>query len=149
MLKLAELTITIDKPVSDIYAYMINHENYIHWYPEVISVTPANGLPTGTPGKRYQEKLRISKKRQTGFIVEVKEAEINKSYAFEADWKPLQTRMEVYFKALSEAQTQVSLCFFSRNKSVLVFLLANLLVKRLIRKQTIEGLNRLKDILEA
>lgn len=148
MLQLTTLEIIIRSPVSAVYSYMIDHTNYKNWYPQIISVTPTDNLPTGVPGKSYLEKIRISKSRCTEFIVEIKEATTDKAYAMEAEWQPLMTRLEVDFTTLSRNETRINLSFFSRSQNFWIRLLARTIIKRLLQRQTATGLNNLKAILE-
>lgn len=51
-----ENTITIDRPIEDVFAYLADGLNNPRWRPSVLSIEPASG--SGGLGSRYRQKMR-------------------------------------------------------------------------------------------
>jgi uncharacterized protein YndB with AHSA1/START domain len=52
----AENSITIDRPIEDVFAYLADGTNNPRWRPGVLSIEPASG--SGGTGTTYRQKLR-------------------------------------------------------------------------------------------
>ncbi|MGH1349212.1 MAG: SRPBCC family protein [Methyloligellaceae bacterium] len=148
-MRLAHHTIIIRAPVSEVFDYLINHENYVNWYPNVVSVVSINELLHGTPGKEYREIIKVPVSREADLIIKVIECEENERFVTESNWSPLFPRMEVVFTRLSHNETSLTWSLFSRNGNFLSAFLIRLLLKRTINKSSYSGLQKLKAILES
>lgn len=142
-------TVSINCPISEVFEFVSNHENYIKWYPGVVAVTSTNGLAPGTVGKVYNEILQLPSGRRSAFDIEVVEARAPELFATEGTLAPLRPRLEMRLTAKAATVTALNLRFFSRNQSLLGRLLIGALAPRAIRPQTQAGLAKLKSILEA
>lgn len=146
---LVDETVSINCPISEVFEFVSNHENYIKWYPGVVAVTSTDGLAPGTAGKVYNEILRLPSGRQRAFDIEVVETRAPELFATEGTLAPLHPRMEMRLTAKSATVTALNLRFFSRNQSLVGRLLIGALAPRAVRPQTRAGLAKLKSILEA
>jgi uncharacterized protein YndB with AHSA1/START domain len=145
---LADETVSIASPISTVFAFLSNHENYSRWYPGAMAVTSVDGLPAGTVGKVYEETLRLPSGRDRVFDIQVVESRAPDLFMTEGTLAPLHPRMEMRLTAKSADETLLNLKFFSRNQSTLARLLVGALVKRVVRRQSRAGLRRLKSLLE-
>lgn len=145
---LADETLSIANPISTVFAFLSNHENYIRWYPGVVSVTAADRLPPGTVGKVYNETLRLPSGRPRAFEITVVESRAPELFMTEGTLAPVHPRMEMRLTAKSAHETTLSLKFFSRNQSALGRLLIRALVRGAVRRQSRVGLLKLKSLLE-
>ncbi|CAN7590046.1 SRPBCC family protein [Caulobacter sp. LjRoot300] len=145
---LADETLSIAGPISNVFAFLSNHENYIRWYPGVVAVTSADGLPHGTVGKVYQETLRLPSGRNRVFDIKVVESRTPDLFMTEGTLAPLHPRMEMRLTAKSAHETVLSLKFFSRNQSAMGRFLIGALVRGVVRRQSLAGLRKLKSLLE-
>jgi hypothetical protein len=145
---LADEIVSIANPISTVFAFLSNHENYSRWYPGALAVTSSDGLPPGTVGKVYQETLRLPSGRERVFDVKVVDSQAPDLFMTEGTLAPLHPRMEMRLTAMSAAETVLNLKFFSRNQSVLGQFLIGALVRRVVQRQSQAGLRRLKSLLE-
>ena len=146
---LIDETVSIDRPVSHVFGFVSDHENYIRWYPGVVAVTSADGLAPGAVGKVYNEILRLPSGRRRAFDIKVVESRTPEFFATEGTLAPLHPRMEMRLTAKSEIETALNLRFFSRNQSAAGRLLIGALAPRAIRPQALAALAKLKSILNA
>lgn len=145
---LIDETMSINCPISKVFEFVSNHENYIRWYPHVVAVTSSDGLAPGTVGKVYNEILRLPSGRRRAFDIQVVETRAPELFATEGTLAPLNPRMEVRLTAKSGTETALNLRFFSRNQSAIGRLLIGALAPRAMRPQTQAALAKLKSILE-
>ena len=145
---LADETVSIASPISNVFAFLSNHENYIRWYPGVMAVTSVDGLPQGTVGKVYKETLRLPSGRHRAFDIKVVESRTPDLFVTEGTLAPLHPRMEMRLTAKSAHETVLNLKFFSRNQSIMGRFLIGALVRRIVRRQSQVGLRKLKSLLE-
>lgn len=145
---LADETLSIASSISNVFAFVSNHENYVRWYPGVIVVTSADGLPPGTVGKVYDETLRLPSGRHRAFDIEVVESRPPDLFVTEGALAPIHPRMEMRLTAKSANETILNLKFYSRSRSALGRFLVRALVRRAVQRQSRAGLPRLKALLE-
>lgn len=145
---LADETVTIAGPISTVFDFLSNHENYVRWYPGAVSVTSSDGLPPGTVGKVYSETLRLPSGRNQDFGITVVECQAPHLFRTEGSLAPVYPSMEMRLTAASPTKTVLNLKFFSRSQSSLVRLAIRLLVRASVRRQTRAGLARLKALFD-
>ena len=145
---LVDETLVINRPISEVFAFVSDHENYVRWYADAEAVTSTDGLPPGTVGKIYSETLRLPTGRRRVFDIRVMDVQAPGLFATEAAFSPLHPRMEMRLTAKSKAETELNLRFFSRNQSALGRLLIGALIPRTMRKQMRSALLKLKSILD-
>ncbi len=145
---LADETLSIRRPVAEVFAFLSDHENYVRWYPGVVSVTSADRLPAGMAGKRYRETLRLPSGRQRAFDIDVIESRPPELFITEGTLAPIFPRMEIRLGASSAEETVLHLTFLSRQRSAVGRLLIRALVRRAVQRQTRRGLAKLKLLLE-
>jgi hypothetical protein len=145
---LADETVSIASPISTVFAFLSNHENYRRWYPGVLAVTSADGLPSETVGKVYQETLRLPSGRHRIFDIRVVESRAPALFMTEGALAPLHPRMEMRLTARSPQDTVLNVKFFSRSQSLLGRFVIGALVRRVVRRQSQAGLRKLKALLE-
>lgn len=144
---LADQTIDIPCPAGEVFAFISNHENYPRWYPGALSVTALDNLPPGALGKAYEETLALPSGRVTAFKIRTVKVQAPELLITEGELSPLFPRMKIRLTAKSPQVTEVRLKFLSRGHSPIARLLARLLVRRIVHRQTRVGLSRLRAIL--
>jgi len=147
-IRLVDEVASIDRPISEVFEFVSDHQNYIRWYPGVVAVTSSDGLAPGSVGKVYNEILALPSGRRRAFDIEVVETRAPELFATEGTLAPLHPRMEMRLTATSAYATTLNLRFFSRNRSPIGRLLIGALAPRAIRPATRAGLAKLKSILE-
>lgn len=147
-LPLVDETLSIISPISDVFAFLSNHENYIRWYPGVVAVRSVDRLSPGTVGKLYSETLRLPSGRQRTFDIKVIESRTPELFITEGTLAPIFPRMEIRLAVKSAEETVLNLKFFSRHQSALGRLMIRTFVSRAVQRQTRRGLSRLKPLLE-
>ena len=148
-LVLSDQTVSIDRPISKVFEFVSNHENYVRWFPGVVSVISSDGLTPGTMEKVYSEVLRLPSGRQRAFDIRVVEARAPTFFATEGTLAPLHPRMEIRLTSSSETETLLNLRFYSRNRSAVGRLLVGMLAPPAIQSRGRAALAKLKLILEA
>ena len=146
---LADHTISIERPIHDVFDYVANHENYADWFPGVIGIVSGNELPHGSIGKTYLERIKMPTGRARLIEISVVESESPVLFATEGYFPPLHPRMEVHFKRLSENCTEVRWMFSSRSESTLGRLLVRMLIRRDLLQRSTQGMASLKRALES
>jgi hypothetical protein len=146
---LVDETIRVRRPLSAVFAYICNHENYAQWFPEVDTIVSGNDLPHGTVGKQYREAVKVQRDRTANMTITVVASIPNEFFATEGDFVPLLPSMEVRFTPVSSEETQVQWRFLSRNRSLITRFAITLIAKRGLQRRSKIGLQRLKKILEA
>jgi hypothetical protein len=145
---LAESTARIACPVSVAYQYTTNLERFGEWFPGVVAIESANGLPHGESGKEYLETVSVPLRGQRKIRLVVKEAERDASLVTEGAFPPLLPRMHIRFKALTNDSCQVQWQMFSRNEGLLARLTIIPLARGVMRRRAAVGLEALKKKLE-
>lgn len=145
---LVDETIQVRRPVSEVFAYISNHENYAQWYPEVDAIVSGNQLLHGTVGKQYLEDVQDQRGRTVNMKITVVDSIPNEFFATEGNFVPLLPRMEVRFTRVSDDETNVQWKFLSRNPSVVTRFVISLIAKRGLQRRSKLGLQRLTEILE-
>jgi hypothetical protein len=147
-LTLLNRTLTINRPVKEVFDFVSNHENYANWYPGVVSVRSSTDLPHGVVGKRYEEILRMPTGRNQKIPIRVVEAKSPTSFVTEGEFSPLHPRMSFSLSADSTATTQIHWMFESRSQSLFGRFIVNKLFRPIMSKQSNVAAERLKSILE-
>ena len=145
---LVEQSVLIARPIGDVFDVVSNHENYRRWFPNVVSITTADGLPHGVVGKIYQERIRLPNGRPKDIAIRVVESQSPHSFATEGDVAVLQPRMEISLAVVSSAQTRLDLSFYSRNPSSLGRIVVAVLMKGALAKSFGRGLEQLRTLLD-
>lgn len=147
-LNLVDETLSIAAPISRVFAFLANHENYVLWFPKVISIISANQLPHGTVGKIYEEAIRLPGGRDKMITITVVESRSPELFVTEGDLAPLHPRMEVHLLAKSDDETSVNWKFYSRSQSMVGRALIRMLIQKPLQRDSKTGLARMKAILE-
>lgn len=114
MILLAQVDEMIQCPVSRLYPFVTNMENYKNWFPGVIDIVSGNALAHGQVGKEYVETLDLTTGRRTLRIV-VRQVEPNQIFITESDLEPVLPRMEMRFRDGLPEGCQFNLSYYSRN----------------------------------
>lgn len=147
-LTLVDATIPIKAPAQKVFEFLANHENYISWFPGVVTLSSANDLPHGSIGKLYHETLRLPTGRLRHITIKVVESDAPTYFAMEGDFAPLHPRTEITLFAKSPEETVLRWHFQSRSQSLAGRFLIKALVKKAVKKQSEIGLQKLVSILE-
>lgn len=145
---LADHTITIERPIEDVFEYIANHENYTAWFPGAVSVVSSNDKPHGSVGKVYTEQVKLPSGRLTEMEIPVVESIRPTLFTTEGHFPPLHPRMEVRLGKLGQNRTKLRWIFSSRNQSILGRIFVRALAKRNLVRRSTEGMANLKLIIE-
>ena len=145
---LVDATLTIDRPILEVFDFLSNHENYALWFPDVVSITSVNDLPHGSVGKVYSELLKLPAGRSRNITIEVVESRSPAVFITEGNFPPLHPRMEVRLFEKSARESILNWKFYSRSQSAFGRLIVGALIKKSVVKQSERGLKRLKIFLE-
>ena len=145
---LAEATIKINKPVSVVFDYVSNMENFSEWFPGVISIESENEYLHGQIGKEYLERVKIPLRGVRKIKLTVKEASINRKFVTQGAFAPLLPRMEISLTEDSHATSVVNWRLYSRNNNFIAKLILLPLVSIVMRKRAAKGVGILKVVLE-
>ena len=77
----AERTITIQRAVGDVFAFVANHDNDTEWRPGVVEMRKASGEGVG---ERWYQRVKGSVGREIPADIEVTQLEPNRMLAFRA-----------------------------------------------------------------
>jgi uncharacterized protein YndB with AHSA1/START domain len=75
----AERTVTIQKPVADVFAFVANHDNDAQWRPGVVEMRKSSGEGVG---ERWYQRVKGPGGRQVPADIEVTQLEPNRLLAF-------------------------------------------------------------------
>jgi len=145
---LVDETLTINRPVIEVFDFLSNHENYALWFPDVVSIVSVNDLPHGSVGKVYSELLKLPAGRTRHITINVVESQSPAVLVTEGNFPPLHPRMEVRLFEKSAQESILNWKFYSRSQSAFGRLIVGALIKKSVAKQSQRGLKRLKNLLE-
>ncbi|GAB3541658.1 hypothetical protein GCM10027343_12460 [Noviherbaspirillum agri] len=145
---LAEESIHIKRPASDVFNYVTDMERFGEWFPGVLSIESANQHQHGQVGKEYLETVSIPLRGERKIKLVVREAEAGRRFVTEGKLSPLMPRMEVTFSPVAVASCQLTWRMYSRNNGGFVRLALLPLARRVMRKRAAAGVKRLKRHLE-
>lgn len=145
---LVDESLLIHGPISQVFAFLANHENYALWYPKVISIESANQLPHGTVGKIYKEAIRLPTGRIQMINITVVESRSPELFVTEGDFAPLHPRMEIQLMEKSANETLLNWRFYSRSQSMIGRLLIRMFLKKALEHNSKTGLARMKALVE-
>lgn len=146
---LVDESLLILSPISTVFDFLANHENYALWYPKVISIKSANQLPHGAVGKIYKEAIRLPTGRIQSINITTVESRSPELFVTEGDFAPLHPRMEVHLVKKSASETLLNWRFYSRSQSMIGRLLIRILVKKTLQRDSKTGLARMKALVES
>ena len=144
---LVDATLTINRPVIEVFDFLSNHENYALWFPDVVSIVSVNDLPHGSVGKVYSEVIKLPTGRRH-ITIDVVESRSPAVFVTEGNFPPLHPRMEVRLFEKSARESILNWKFYSRSQSAFGRLIVAALMKKSVAKQSARGLKRLKNLLE-
>jgi hypothetical protein len=144
---LVDATLTINRPIIEVFDFLSNHENYALWFPDVVSIVSVNDLPHGSVGKVYREVLKLPTGRRH-ITIDVVESRSPAVFVTEGNFPPLHPRMEVRLSEKSARESILNWKFYSRSQSAFGRLIVAALMKKSVARQSARGLKRLKTLLE-
>jgi hypothetical protein len=147
---LAEQSVDIARPLATVYRDATNLEHFGEWFPGVIAVVSANGLPHATVGKEYRETVEVPGRGRVDVRIRVCEARQDAWLATEGDLLPLLPRMEMQVEPLAPQNCRLTWRMWSRHpgddEAVRTALWPA--ASRLLSQRAVDGLARLKQRLE-
>lgn len=146
---LSEQKVDISCPVERVYAYATNLERFAEWFPAVLSVVSVNDQAHAEPGKEYLETVKDRNGVERKIKLQVKEARRNALFVSEGEYPPLMPRMEIVFESSDERKCSVTWRMYSRNRSLFARFTWLPLARRIIARRAADGVNRLREKLEA
>ena len=140
-----EVSIVINRPVADVFAFVANFENHPKWETNFLEVKRASPDPIGA-GTIYECALKLPGQRaQSRF--EITEYELNRKIAFRAD-QPAQARPagSMTFESVAGG---TKLTVLPRPEMGGLFKLLEPLMAGYIKQNNVDHLRQLKALLEA
>jgi uncharacterized membrane protein len=101
-----EQTVTIQRPLEEVYAYMSDAEHEAEWRTNVIEMTHVSGPRTGA-GATYRQVVKGPFGRGLPADMRFTEAEPNERLAFETLTGPMRPNGEITFSPAGEGQTKL------------------------------------------
>ncbi len=146
-IELTDARIQIDRPANEVFSYVSDLENFMHWFPEVRTLKASNALPPDAVGRRYLEQVAIPGRGVIAVNIEVVHCG-DHSLVTEGDLEPLLPRMRIDVEAASPSACAVRWRMWSRSESALVRGTVAQLMKLVIRRRARIGLARLRERME-
>jgi carbon monoxide dehydrogenase subunit G len=140
-----ELTIDVDRPVEEVFAYVTDPAKLAQWQPNVASVTKETDGPM-VAGTRLREVRRGPFGRTVEALVEVAAYEVNRRFDLRIVSGPLPINGRNEFRA-SDGGTRID--FVAEGQLGGALRLAESLLARGLRRQFKGYYVRLKDVLES
>jgi uncharacterized protein YndB with AHSA1/START domain len=139
-----ELTVVVDRPVEEVFAYVTDPAKLAEWQPNVISVSKETDGPMG-PGTRLREVRRGPFGRSVEALVEVAEYEENRRFDLRIVSGPLPIDGRNEFRP-ADGGTRID--FVAESRISGPFRLAEPILARALRRQFAGYYERLKQLLE-
>ncbi|PLR79090.1 hypothetical protein CU633_02205 [Bacillus sp. V3-13] len=139
-----QTSITIDKPLNEVFAFMVNLENSPEFMPNVIKSEKITDGPTSA-GTKYLETRYISGRETQAEVVFTGFKE-NRSYTVNSETNGFGVIFHYTFQEVDEA-TRVELTATIETTGLMMKLTKPLLVK-MIKREDGNQLQYLKDVLE-
>jgi hypothetical protein len=141
--------VTIECPQRVAFDYAANLENFAAWFPGVVRISPANGLPFDSVGKRYREEFTAPLRGRHSVDIRVVEIVVPSRIVTEGSLASVLPRMEITFRQTAPGACEVVWRMFSRRASGLSRFIVLPLARRLMTQRARQGLHGLKRRLES
>ncbi|MEH6347439.1 MAG: SRPBCC family protein [Bermanella sp.] len=148
MIELAQGTLTINTPVSTIFKYVSNMENYKEWFPGVEEVRSFNELAHGTVGKQYKETLNLNGEKGQ-LIIEVIQCKPNELFLTQGNLPGILPQMTIRFLATQENGCEMNLQYHGRASELKQDESLQKMLQQDLHKRTQQGLLQLKQLMES
>lgn len=142
----AQATITIQRPLTQVFDYTIHPNNAQHWYENVKTSTLTEGQSAPAVGATAQLLTNIMGKDYP-FTYEIKTLEPNIKLLMTSIQGAFPMESEYLFKSIDEHNTQVTVINRASPKGIPSFLLS--MVKGKVQKTIEESVSTLKKIIES
>jgi len=140
-----ELTVVVDRPVEEVFAYVTDPLTLAEWQPNLVSVTQETDGPMGA-GTRLREVRRGPFGRNVEAIVEVAEYEENRRFDLRIVSGPLPIDARNEFRPV-DGGTRID--FLAEGKLSRPLRFAEPILARALRRQFAGYYERLKESLES
>ncbi len=147
MIKLAEVSRVINAPISDVFSFTSNMENYKKWFPGVISIRSCNDLPHGQVGKIYREVIELNNE-EGELEIKVHSCIKDKLFLTQGNLAGILPQMTIQFSQTSSTTCEIHLLYHSREKTLLNYpeMLTSLKID--LDNRASQGLEKLKYLME-
>lgn len=145
---LVEKSVSIHRPVQEVFGYVSSMEQFGEWFPGVLSIKSLDALAHGQPGKEYLETVAVPLRGRRQVTLQVREARAPGFFATEGRLLPLLPRMEISLHATAPQSCKLTWRMFSRSQSLAVRWLVLPLARRVMRQRADQGLAALKARME-
>jgi uncharacterized protein YndB with AHSA1/START domain len=139
------LTVDVDRPVQEVFAYVTDIERLAEWQPNVVSVTKESEGPIER-GTRLREVRRGPFGRNVGAVVEVAAYEPNRRFDLRIVSGPLPIDGNHEFH---DGNGGTRIGFVAEGQPVGMLRLAEPILARVLKRQFSGYYARLKDVLES
>ena len=137
-------SITIDRPLDDVFAYLAAPCNMPEWQEAVLEATPIGDRPIG-PDTKVRVRRRFMGQTVT-LVLDTTEYRENERFSFASESGPVTLRGTVEVRPL-DGTTEVLFTVSGEANGLL--LLAGPFIEQIVRQETVENAASLKRILES
>lgn len=145
---LADASVDIACPCTDVFDYACDLENLAEWFPGVITVVAHNDVPFCRRGREYRETVLLPLRGRRSVPIRVVDSEPPRSLATEGDLPLVHPRLEIHITECGADSCSVHWRMLSRSNNALVRFAVLPLVRAVMSRRASAGLHRLKERLE-
>lgn len=148
----AEQSMEIHSPITPLFNYLANMENFSQWFPGVLKIEALTGKD-GDSSKneklgleqRYIEQVKIPGRGLVEVNLKVSEFRSPTFFQTQGDLKPLLPQMTIKLEELSSERTLVEWKMISRNNSLGFHFFLLPLIRRVMKKRSAIGMKNLQN----
>ena len=147
MYLLADAVVTVECARAKAFDYAANLENFVDWFPGVVSIVASDELPAAAIGKKYLETVSLPLRKAVGHDSGDR-CQAPQHLVTEGDLRPLLPRMEMEFVDAGQNTCEVRWRMLSRNENRLAGGTVLPVAGWVMRRRAKIGLRNLKLLLE-
>jgi hypothetical protein len=148
MYLLADAVVTVECSRAKAFDYAANLENFVDWFPGVVSIVANDELSAAAIGKTYSEAVSVPLRGKQSVVIRVTDAAAPQRLVTEGDLRPLLPRMEMEFVGAGQNTCEVRWRMLSRNENRLAGCTVLPVAGWVMRRRAKIGLRNLKLLLE-
>jgi hypothetical protein len=148
MYLLADAVVTVECSRAKAFDYAANLENFVDWFPGVVSIVASDDLSAAAIGKKCSETVSVPLRGTRSVMIRVTDATSPQHLVTEGDLRPLLPRMEMEIVGAGQNACEVRWRMMSRNKNGLAGCTVLPVAGWVMRRRAKIGLLNLKLLLE-
>jgi hypothetical protein len=148
MYLLADAVVTVECSRAKAFDYAANLENFVDWFPGVVSIVASDELSAAAIGKKYSETVSVPLRGKRSVMIRVTDAMAPQRLVTEGDLRPLLPRMEMEFVDAGPNTCEVRWRMLSRNENGVAGRTVLPVAGWVMRRRAKIGLRNLKLLLD-